>query len=120
MSDSILDAFEDGAATLGRDLREQADTAARHLNEGIARASEKLDDGREAVEEGITRARKRVDGATRRAARAVSDSGEYFRTNGPRGVMRDVEDLVREHPGKALMAVAAVGVLIGLGLKRRR
>ncbi len=119
MSDSIRDTFEDGAAALGGELRSAADRASRHIKDGVDAVSESVDEGADLMKDGMRRTRKNVEAASRRVASAVNDSGDYFRENGPRGVMRDVQGLVREHPGKALLAMAAVGYLIGRSLKQR-
>ena len=120
MSDSIRDAFDDGVESVGRNVRDGADKAARHMHDGLEEATGLFDHGAEVVDDSIRSTRKKMSNAGRRAAGAFNDSTEYFRTNGPRGVMRDVEDLMKQHPGKALVAFAAVGFLLGRSLKSRR
>lgn len=120
MNDSARRAFEDTAATIGDELRHGAEAGAERLKDGFARATESLDDAADVASEAIDATRERLGNAGRRASRAASDSADYFRKNGPRGVARDVEDVIRKHPGMALMVCAAVGFLIGRSLKKAR
>jgi ElaB/YqjD/DUF883 family membrane-anchored ribosome-binding protein len=120
MNDSTRRAFEDTAATIGDELRHGAEAGAERVKQGFSRASESLDDAAEVAGEALDATRERLGKARRRAARAASDSADYFRENGPRGVARDVEGVIRKHPGMALMVCAAVGFLIGRSLKKAR
>lgn len=119
MSDTTRDAFEDGASSLADELQNELDDATRHVKEGFTKASESFEEGADVLRDGVRRTRDGVRNASRRVRSAVDDSAEYFRENGPRGAFRDVEGLIREHPGKALLAVAAIGFLLGRSLKQR-
>ena len=63
---------------------------------------------------------ERVRSVTRRAKRSVADSREYFASNDVDDMASDVLDAVRKHPGKAILAVAAVGFLVRSLLRRNR
>lgn len=119
MTDSMRDGFEDITSSAARKLREEADAAAELLSDATGDVRERLRHGADAMQDGMHRARKRLDGASSRVAGAVRESGEYFREHGPRGILKDVEGLVREHPGKALLSMAAIGFLIGRSLRDR-
>lgn len=119
MSDSTRDAFDDSASSLADELQNELDDATRHVKDSFSKASESFDDGAEVLKDGVRRTRDGVKDAGRRVRSALSDSTEYFRENGPRGAFRDVEGLIKEHPGKALLAVAAIGFLLGRSLKTR-
>ena len=119
MSDPTRDAFEDSASSLADELQNELDDATRHVKESFNKASETIDDGAEALKDGVRRTRDGVKDAGRRVRSAVNNSTEYFREHGTRGAFRDVEGLVKEHPGKAMLAVAAIGFLLGRSLKMR-
>jgi hypothetical protein len=47
------------------------------------------------------------------AADKLEASGQYLHEHGAKEMMDDLEKLVRAHPGKSLLAVALLGVLVG-------
>ena len=57
-----------------------------------------------------TRLNNRVKDATADVGRSVS---RYVRDNGPREMFDDVTGLVKKHPGKSMIVVAALAFLIG-------
>jgi ElaB/YqjD/DUF883 family membrane-anchored ribosome-binding protein len=119
MSDSIRKTLENGADSVGAELRSGAESVSKYVRGGIESGRDLLDDGAGSVGDAVREVRKNVRGANRRVASALTESGDYFRTNGPRAVLRDVEELINEHPGKAMLAAAALAFLIGRGMKRR-
>jgi hypothetical protein len=52
-------------------------------------------------------------------ADAAERAARYVRDHDARDMARDVGVLVRTHPGKALLAMLAVGYLTGRALQRR-
>ncbi len=119
-NDSTRRAFEDTAHSLGDELRRGAEEGAERMKDGFARASESFDEAAETVTEAVGETRERLGKARKRAVRAASDSAEYFRANGPRGVARDVEGLVRDHPVTAVLIGAAVGFVLGRIIRKDR
>lgn len=120
MGDSARRAFEDTAASIENEIRRGAEVGAEGISEGFARATESFDEAAEAVGDAFDDTKERIGRAGRRAARAASDSAEYFTKNGPRGVARDVQGVIREHPGVALMVCAAIGFFLGRSLRKAR
>ena len=100
-------------------LEDQAHNAAETAKAGAERAEEAVTEGTGRVREGLRRTRDSVEGVGRRAGTAASDSIDYFRESGFRGVVSDLEDVVKKHPGQSLFAVAAVGFALGMTLRRR-
>jgi hypothetical protein len=47
------------------------------------------------------------------AANKLEASGQYLHEHGAKEVWADLEKVVSAHPGKSLLAVALVGVLVG-------
>jgi hypothetical protein len=94
------------------------------------RAAESLEDGRAAAADGlrvaarslhrradsITLGAERVSRATHQVADKVDSASRYVRDNDARTMLSDVEDLVRAHPARSLLAVLAVGYLAGRAL----
>lgn len=80
-----------------------------------------LDSGRERIADGLDGAARRADQASDVAGRAVDKfetMAKHVRENDTRALMAQLASLVRTHPGKSILAVAAVGYLAGRALRR--
>jgi ElaB/YqjD/DUF883 family membrane-anchored ribosome-binding protein len=119
MSGSYRETVEDGVESAFRGLSGAAHAGAEKVEAGAQRAEDALDEGTGRVREGIRRTRTSLESAGRRVGGAASDSIDYLRENGMRGVMREMEDVVRKYPGRTVLAVVAVGFLIGRSLRQR-
>ena len=123
MSSPIGGSFGDNAETraqeFGDELGSELESASRQVRRGFVRAGAHLDDGADKLKEGIRHTSDGVRSAGKRASDVISHSSAYLRTNGAKDMIDDVEGLVREHPGKALLAVAAIGFLLGRSLTSR-
>lgn len=95
---SAVDALEDGrAATAGR-LEETASA--------IRERSESLPGG------------PRVRQVAQTAADGLTTTADYVRTHNLKGVVDDVEAVVKNNPGPALLVAAAFGFLLGRAVAR--
>jgi hypothetical protein len=48
----------------------------------------------------------------------VGAGAQYVRSHGAKELVADIEGLVKRHPGKSLLVVAALGFMAGRALKR--
>ena len=97
----------------------ETNAAAERLSAEAARAEDAIDEGAGRVRAGLRRTRDGLEGASRKVGNAASDSIDYFRDSSVRGVMHDMEDVIKKHPGRSLLAVAAAGFVLGRALRRR-
>ena len=109
-------------------FNEQVSDATREIrNEGAAlsgAATDRIDENRHAAADGIDKAAsalhenaENLPGGEKaaRLAHTAADklgaSAQYIRENDARGMMADVETLVKNNPGPSLLAAAALGFL---------
>lgn len=123
MSSPIGGSFGDSAETraneFGAELGSELESASRQVRRGFERAGAKLDDGADKLKDGLRHTSDGVRSAGKRVSNVVGNSSEYFRANGLNDMIEDVEGVVRQHPGKSLLAVAAIGFLLGRSLTSR-
>jgi len=100
---------------LGDAIRDTAAAAKRNAEHVLDQAVDALDDVAESI-----RSDERVRKVSRRARRAVDDGRRYIEGNDLDDMASDVIDAVRRHPGKALLALAAVGLLFSQMMRRKR
>lgn len=55
---------------------------------------------------------------TERAADALDTTGQYLREWEDRDLLSDVGELAKRHPGKSLLAAAAIGFFVGRSITR--
>jgi ElaB/YqjD/DUF883 family membrane-anchored ribosome-binding protein len=78
------------------------------------KAADKIDQKREAAASGLERA----GGIAHSAGDKLDATGEYLRESDVNKMMKDVEGIVRNNPGPALLAAAAVGFLVARAFSR--
>jgi len=61
---------------------------------------------------------KRVSAIADRTANALDATGRYVRDMSTRDVVDDLKTVAKNHPGKAMMAAAGIGFLVGRALMR--
>jgi hypothetical protein len=61
---------------------------------------------------------QKVADAARTAADAMGTAADYVRSNGIKGMAADVQRIVKNNPGPALLAAAALGFLLARTLSR--
>ncbi len=105
---------ESASDTLNDEVREaSADMRARAAELG-RRAGQKADELRAATAD-------RLDGAAQAVhnkADALASGADYVRDHDVREMMGDLLDVVRNHPGPALVGAATLGFLVGRALSR--
>ena len=116
---SFGDSAETRASEFGAELGSELESASRQVRRGFERAGAKLDDGADKLKDGLRHTSDGVRSAGKRVSNVVGNSSEYLRANGLNDMIEDVEGVVRQHPGKALLAVAAIGFLLGRSLTSR-
>ena len=102
--ESVADAIGKGASS-----------ARKHASDLLNGTAEALDEMHDDF-----MADDRVKRVSRSAKRAVSVSRDYFNSIDLEEMAADVADAVRRHPGKALIALAATGYVLGRVLRRGR
>ena len=120
MSNPIGGSFADGAEARAHEfvgeIGDELDHASRHVRRGFERAGSALDDGAERLKDGIRHTTDGVKTASKRVSDVIGHSTDYLRTNPAAEIIDDLNGVVRRHPGKALLAVAAMGFLLGRAL----
>jgi ElaB/YqjD/DUF883 family membrane-anchored ribosome-binding protein len=99
---------QEKATELGRNaearINEKREPAAGALDDAAATLHEKAD----SLPGG-----ERVASMAHTAADKLESTADYVREHDVRGMMSDVENFVKTHPGQSLIAAAAVGFLVG-------
>jgi ElaB/YqjD/DUF883 family membrane-anchored ribosome-binding protein len=70
------------------------------------------------VADSLLRARETVSDLGHDGAKKVAVAARYMRDRRPKDVVADVEEVVRAHPAKALLAAAAVGFMAARVFRR--
>ena len=99
---------------LGDTIRDTAAAAKRNAEHIIDQTVDALDDVAATI-----RSDERVRKVSRSARRVVDDGRRYVESNDLDDMASDVVDAVRRHPGKALIALAAMGLLLSQMLRRK-
>lgn len=113
-----------GVASLA-DTEEHTSPRMERIREKAAGLGRKVvdvvDSGREGLADGFDGAARRaeqVSGVADRAGDRFESMAKQLRENDTRALLAQLSALVRAHPGKSLVAVAAVGYLAGRALRR--
>ncbi len=118
MSTHDGDMLSDAGNYLGDAGRSAFKAAGSRMDGAMDAASDTLEQGKERLRDGAREAGDSLHRAQRGATRAWSDSVDYFRASDARDMLSDVRNLARKHPGKSLMAVAAIGFFVGRALRK--
>lgn len=94
-------------------------------------ASDKIDEGKTAAADGLESAAsslhqkadqlpggQSVRGAAHKAADALDSTANYLRENDVKSMLTDVQKIVKNNPGAALLIAAALGFLVARSLSR--
>lgn len=121
LGDDALSASEDlrDAATAAASAAKAAASslgykATRKAEQLRSSTAERLDSVASAVHTGG----ERVASAAHRAGDALASGADYVRGNEVADMMDDLVDLVRNHPGPALLCAAALGFVLGRAVYR--
>jgi ElaB/YqjD/DUF883 family membrane-anchored ribosome-binding protein len=118
----------DTAAAFGQDLAERASgamsdvarTATKKVDEGRSMAADRLESAASTVHERADDlpGGQRVKEFANAAADRLSTTADYMRTHDAKRMMEDVETMVKNNPGPALLFAAAFGFMLGRALTR--
>jgi hypothetical protein len=97
-----------------------ARAATRSVDEGRTVAAERLEGVASTIEERADSlpGGHKVKEFAQVAADRLSTTADYMRSHDVRGMMTDVETVVRNNPGPALLVAAALGFMVGRALAR--
>jgi hypothetical protein len=114
--------------TLGRPVVTHAANPS-HLADAASRAQEKasgaLHSGRLAIADGLDGAAARLNDSGDRVAGAAHDaadklevSASYVRKHNRGAMLRDMQDIIKAHPGKVVLGAVVLGFLAGRTFRR--
>ena len=118
------DAIGERAANRANEVKESmsdmARTAADRLNAGRETAAERLASAASSVHDRADQlpGGPKVTQFAHAAADRLSTTADYMRSHDARRMMADVEGLVKNNPGPALVAAAAFGFILSRALSR--
>jgi ElaB/YqjD/DUF883 family membrane-anchored ribosome-binding protein len=101
-------------------MSETARAATRRVDEGRTVAAERLEGVASTIEERADElpGGGKVKEFAQAAAERLSTTADYVRSHDARRMMADVETVVRNNPGPALLFAAALGFVVGRSLVR--
>jgi ElaB/YqjD/DUF883 family membrane-anchored ribosome-binding protein len=110
----------DRASEAKDSMSDMARTAATKVDEGRSMAADRLDGVASAVQErvGELPGGQRVKEFASAAADRLSTTADYMRTHDAKRMMADVETVVKNNPGPALLVAAVFGFMLGRSLTR--
>jgi hypothetical protein len=98
----------DKAAELGQAAADTLDSQRHTAASGLSSAADTIRARADQLPGGET-----VSGLARSAADSLTSTADYVRENDLKGMMADVQQVVKKNPGPALLAAAFVGFLVG-------
>ena len=110
MGDKLSDTaseVKNKASGLGRMAADKIDQNRGSAASGLATAAQKIHDKADALPGG-----QRVSSAAHTAADSLSSTADYIREHDVNSMMADLSRLVKNNPGPALLAAAALGFLV--------
>ena len=121
----------DKTASFGKELADRASeakdsvsdmarTAAKTVDEGRSMAADRLESAASAVHErvGELPGGQRVKEIASVAADRLNTTADYMRTHDAKRMMADLETVVKNNPGPALLVAAVFGFVLGRSLTR--
>jgi ElaB/YqjD/DUF883 family membrane-anchored ribosome-binding protein len=121
----------DKAASFGNELADRAGDARDSMSDLARTATEKVDEGRSMAASRLERAAsavqermgelpggQRVKDFASGAADRLSTTADYVRSHDAKRMMTDLETVVKNNPGPALLVAAVFGFAIGRSLTR--
>jgi ElaB/YqjD/DUF883 family membrane-anchored ribosome-binding protein len=121
----------DKTASFGKELADRASetkdsipdvarTAIRKVDEGRTMAADRLEGVASAVQERVRElpGGQRVKELASAAADRLSTTADYMRTHDAKRMMADMETVVKNNPGPALLVAAVFGFVLGRALTR--
>jgi len=111
----------DRAAQLNEVVSDAARAAASKVDDSRAAAASRLEAASTALHENAESVPGggRVSGLAHATADTMRHTADYVREHDVDGMLKDLETVVKNHPGPALVAAAFVGFLAGRALSNR-
>jgi ElaB/YqjD/DUF883 family membrane-anchored ribosome-binding protein len=117
-----------GTGTAARMKEQISDTAAdvkEKVTEFGRKAADKIDGSRESAAGALDKTATsmhsggdKLSGVAHSAADKLQATADYVRRTDLKGMVEDVQDIVKRYPGQALAAAAVLGFLVARGLRR--
>lgn len=104
---------KDKVAVLGRSAADKVDEHRDAAASGLDKAASALHDKAESLPGG-----EKVTSFAHAAADRMTSTADYVREHDVDGMMKDVESLVKNNPGRSLLAAAVIGFLLGRTFSR--
>jgi ElaB/YqjD/DUF883 family membrane-anchored ribosome-binding protein len=104
---------KDKVGVLGRNAADKVDENRDAAASGLDKAASALHDKAESLPGG-----GKVTSLARAAADRMTSTADYVREHDVDGMMKDVESLVKNNPGRSLLAAAVIGFLLGRTFSR--
>jgi ElaB/YqjD/DUF883 family membrane-anchored ribosome-binding protein len=99
---------KDKVAVLGRSAADKVDENRGAAASGLQKAASALHEKAESLPGG-----EKISSMAHAAAEHMSSTADYVREHDVEGMMTDVETLVKNNPGRSLLAAAVIGFLLG-------
>ncbi len=104
---------KDKVGVLGRNAADKVDENRDAAASGLDKAASALHDKAESLPGG-----EKVTSLAHAAADRMTSTADYVREHDVDGMMKDVESLVKNNPGRSLLAAAVIGFLLGRTFSR--
>jgi ElaB/YqjD/DUF883 family membrane-anchored ribosome-binding protein len=105
--------LSDKAAGFSQDVADRANEARDALSDMARTATKKVEDAVDDLPSG-----QRVKEFASAAADRLSTTADYMRTHDAKRMMADVETVVKNNPGPALLVAAVCGFMLGRAITR--
>jgi len=112
-TDSTASQVKAGAAGIGRAAADKIDANRSSAASGLDSAASAIHEKADSLPGGES-----IQGAAHTAADALSSTAEYVRENDVKSMLADVQRIVRNNPGPALLTAAVLGFLVARTLSR--
>jgi ElaB/YqjD/DUF883 family membrane-anchored ribosome-binding protein len=125
-STTLKDAASDAASNVSEKITDAAAQAKEKVADLGRTAANKIDENRDAAASSLESAAstlhekadglpggEKVTGLAHAAAEKLSSTADYVREHDVSTMMTDVQTLVKNNPGRSLLAAALVGFLVG-------
>lgn len=112
MANQVKDQVKDKVSQLGRAAAEKAD-------EGRVGTADVLQGSASSLRSAGQSSSEAISGAAGSMAEKLESSARYLRENDFRGMMRDLEHVVRRNPTQSIVTAIAVGFLAGAAVRNR-
>ena len=123
---SFMEPIAEDSPTVGEKISDAATQVKDKVSDLGRTAANKIDENRDAAASGLDKTAsalhekadslpggEKVSSLAHATADKISSTAEYVREHDVNKMMADVETLVKNNPGRSLLAAAAIGFLVG-------